>query len=212
MIKNNDLGLPIDSQLIPLLRQNSDSQFIREYHEYRALSVKAFAQKSYTEKIIFRSPKGFKKTLDAEVVLWQKIFAAASMLYAHSLISLSPMQILKAIILENELVMLPFIDASKLEKFSTATEVITLYQAQNKTLMDCDSMRENPFYGAVTSAFCLQAMQFASESKGWFRRDFWLPMIKARGNFIKVMRDEGSLLSDSSGKVITQGRKKLCVG
>ena len=212
MIKNNDLGLPIDSHLIPLLRQNSDSQFIREYHEYRALSVKAFSQKSYTEKIIFRSPKGFKKTLDAEVALWQKIFEAAAMLYAHSLISLSPMQILKAIILENELVMLPFPVASKLKIFSTATELLSLYQAQNKILMDCDSTYENPFYGSVTSMFCVQAMQFASESKGWFRRDFWLPMIKARGNFIKVMRDEGSLLSDGSGKIITQGRKKLCVG
>ena len=212
MIKNNDLGLPIDSHLVPLLRQNSDSQFIREYHEYRALSVKAFAQKSYTEKIIFRSPKGFKKTLDAEVALWQKIFEAAAMLYAHSLISLSPMQILKAIILENELVMLPFPVASKLKIFSTATELLSLYQAQNKILMDCDSTYENPFYGSVTSMFCVQAMQFASESKGWFRRDFWLPMIKARGNFIKVMRDEGSLLSDGSGKIITQGRKKLCVG
>ena len=212
MIKNNDLGLPIDSHLVPLLRQNSDSQFIREYHEYRALSVKAFSQKSYTEKIIFRSPKGFKKTLDAEVALWQKIFEAAAMLYAHSLISLSPMQILKAIILENELVMLPFPVASKLKIFSTATELLSLYQAQNKILMDCDSTYENPFYGSVTSMFCVQAMQFASESKGWFRRDFWLPMIKARGNFIKVMRDEGSLLSDGSGKIITQGRKKLCVG
>ena len=211
-IKISEIGLPVDSVLTPFLRSHSESQFVRDCEEYRAHSVLAFSQKFYIQKIIYRSPKGFKKILDAEVILWQKISEVAAMLYDHDIISIPSMYLLRGIIWENELVMLPFIDAAKFPKFTTGTQVYAIYQKQNKNLMDCDSTYENPFYGAITSMFAYEGMCFASGNKGWFRRDFWLPMIKARGEFIKVMKEGGFLLQDRELNCVTQGRKKLCNG
>jgi len=212
LLKDTDDFLGVDENLFRLLTQHSNDEFTEKSLRYRDWAILSFSQSFRSGKVLFRSPKGLKKILDAEVKIWKSILSCIERLITVGTWNFPPLKTLSAIISEGVLVLLPLVFISEGEE-ATATAVLRKYQSQNKCLMDVDNYgrSRNPFRaGSVTAYFIDCAIRYAFDDPS-FSKELYLPMIRARSEFVTVAKRENFILQEKSGKILTQGRKKLLV-
>ncbi len=176
----------------------------KELLTYRQLVAGEFIRQFLNSRFPYwQSSEKLKPLLNLELNLWITVLKMLKELQVlcPSFINCHFAIFFKALVVERKLIVLIGFDSEQ----STIKGGIGLLQSQNRKLQGC----ENPFTrdeAPRTWEFIQQAITIADQNDD-FRREFYMPIVRARQKFVAYMQDEKFRIY-KQGQLQRQGRRK----